>query len=185
PAELKAEKPEDVKTVVWLEYDEDKIDEFDDGAAAYVWTVKVSVIDKERGRMVGQQDFRGGDPPMTKTYSGAAYGPRPNKEGVDYLMALPRQCPGVAGASLRGPAIKAAPPDRPWPDTGRRSGGLALCRPGFYNKGQGGAHDHNQSPLRWPRVHPGTARGPAGGVRGRTRDHAPEPAPVPLAGLAD
>jgi hypothetical protein len=91
PAELKAEKPEDVKTVVWLEYDEDKIDEFDDGAAAYVWTVKVSVIDKERGRMVGQQDFRGGDPPMTKTYSGAAYGPRPNKEVVDYLMSLPRQ----------------------------------------------------------------------------------------------
>ncbi len=91
PPELKAQTPEEVGTVVWLEWGEDQVGDYDDDDPAFVQTVKVSVIDKERGRMVGQKSFRGGPPPNTKTYDGPGYGPKPTAEIVQYLTSLPRQ----------------------------------------------------------------------------------------------
>jgi hypothetical protein len=51
----------------------------------------VSVVDLGKKATVAQMTFRGGEPPMEKSGSGAAYGSKPSKDIVNYVQALPRR----------------------------------------------------------------------------------------------
>jgi hypothetical protein len=89
--DLKPKAPAEVGTVAQLRWGNDQIDTYDDGAAAYVQTCQVEVIDLAKKMVVGQNTFRGTDPPMSKSHSGSASGSKPTKEVVNWLQSLPRR----------------------------------------------------------------------------------------------
>src|SRR5262245_1828947 len=91
PNDLRAKKPDEVGTVAQLSWSEDKIDEYTDGAGAYVHVCKVDVIDLGKKSVVVSQTFRGGEPPMEKSHSGSAYGSKPTQDIVNWLKNMPRR----------------------------------------------------------------------------------------------
>lgn len=91
PEDVKAVKPEEVSTIVLLDYDKSVAGRYTDGAAGYRYTAKVTVIDKTSGTIVGRTSFKGGEPPSTKKGSGDEYGPKPSNEIKNYLLSLPRR----------------------------------------------------------------------------------------------
>jgi hypothetical protein len=90
PEEMRAGKPEEVGTVVWLDWDKTQVGQYDDGTPGYVQTCQVTVIDKGANAVVGKNAFRGGDPPKSKKKSESGMGPKPTDEIVKYLTSLPR-----------------------------------------------------------------------------------------------
>jgi hypothetical protein len=91
PKDLRADNPDEVGTVVWLEWSDKQVGEYTDNSKALVWLCKVSVIDLGAKTLVGQRDFQGSDPPQSDSGSGDVHGSKPTKEIVDYLKNLPRQ----------------------------------------------------------------------------------------------
>jgi hypothetical protein len=91
PGDLKARKPEDVGTVVQLNWSEQQIGEYDDKAGAFVHLCTVNVVDLAKKQVVASRSFRGGEPPQEKSSSGSAYGSKPTQDIVNFLKGLPRQ----------------------------------------------------------------------------------------------
>ena len=91
PGGLKASRPQDVGTIVWLEWGTTQVGTYTGGGNAYVRTCEVTVIDKSRQAIVGTADFTGSDPVSGKTGSGDEYGDAPVQKVVDYLVKLPRR----------------------------------------------------------------------------------------------
>jgi hypothetical protein len=91
PQELRAAQPEEVGTVVWLEWGADRIGMYTDGAGAYAHTCKVTIIDMSIPAIIAERDFRGSRPPETKSGSGSRYGSKPTDKIVGYLKGLPRK----------------------------------------------------------------------------------------------
>jgi hypothetical protein len=99
PEGLRATKPEDVGTIVWLDWGEDKVGHycseyipgcFSSDDPAIVNTCDVTIIDKSIPAIVVERNFRGSDPPQ-KTKGGGASGSMPTEEIVDYLQNLPKK----------------------------------------------------------------------------------------------
>jgi hypothetical protein len=88
PTELKASKPEEVGTVVWVSCSEHIAGTYVSGSKAWVQSCEVTVIDKSTGSVIGKQTFSGDRPPQTKTYSGDWHGSKPKSEIVDYIKSL-------------------------------------------------------------------------------------------------
>ena len=89
PKELRAASPDDVATVVWLTWREEKVSEYEGGKPAYVERCEVSVIDRKENVVLGKKEFRGGDPPKALSRNlSKGVGPRPYKEIADYLVSL-------------------------------------------------------------------------------------------------
>jgi hypothetical protein len=91
PPELRAASPDEVATVVWLDWREEKVGEYSGGKPACVEWCDVTVIDRQQNVTLAKKQFKGGDPPKTlKTTFIKGVGPRPYKEIADYLASLCR-----------------------------------------------------------------------------------------------
>ena len=92
PDNLRAAKPEEVGTVVWVTWGKDQVDTYENGAPAYVQTCKVTVIDKQTQTVLwDSQQFRGDEPPMEIDFSASeGSGSKPTEQVVDYLKGLPK-----------------------------------------------------------------------------------------------
>lgn len=91
PEEVKALKPEDVGTIVWVTYEPSVVGRYTGGSLGYRYTANVTVIDKASGTIIGRSTFKGGEPPSTKKGSGDAYGSKPSNDIKNYLLGLPRK----------------------------------------------------------------------------------------------
>jgi hypothetical protein len=91
PEDLRATKPDEVGTIAWLEWGEDKIGTYTDGDDAIVITCQVTVIDKSIPRIVSKTNFEGIEPPRVKRSSESGTGPIPTQKIVDYLRDLPKK----------------------------------------------------------------------------------------------
>jgi hypothetical protein len=90
PEELRATKPEDVGTIVWLDWGEDRVGFYlGSHGDATVNTCHVTIIDKSVPAIVGEINFRGSDPPE-RSY-GSSSGSMPTEVIVNYLRNLPKK----------------------------------------------------------------------------------------------
>jgi hypothetical protein len=90
PEDLRADRPDDVGTVVWLKWDKVKVGTYEGGTAAEAQTADVTVIDRKDWAVTHTTHIQGDDPPRTKKRSETGVGPRPTKQVIDYLKGLPR-----------------------------------------------------------------------------------------------
>jgi hypothetical protein len=90
PKEMQAQNPDEVQTVVWLQWGEDRIEEYDGGGWACRHLCTVTVYDKASKKCVAQENFVGGDPPeTTNTPAGSNdYGTKPNDQILFFLRGL-------------------------------------------------------------------------------------------------
>jgi len=92
PVELRADRPEDVATIVWLQWGKIKVGEYQQNKVeALVLTCKVTVIDKQSGLIVGENEFRGSNPPERWHAGVPNYGSKPTAPVIDWLKSLPRK----------------------------------------------------------------------------------------------
>jgi hypothetical protein len=92
PDDLKARTPEQVGTVVWLEWGERKVGQYGtSGGGAFVRTCNVTVIDHAQRAIVGRHYIEGGPPPTTSRRGASQYGSYPTEGIVNYLRGLPRR----------------------------------------------------------------------------------------------
>ena len=90
PAELKASKPEEVGTVVWISCSESVAGTYQSGAKGYLWNCDVTVIDLATASTVGKKSFSGDHPPQTKSNTSDWHGSKPNSEIISYIKSLKR-----------------------------------------------------------------------------------------------
>lgn len=90
PDELRPAKPEDVGTVVLLQWGKNQVGTYTGGSAAYQQTVQVTVLDKDTRDIIGQQSFSGSMPPQRKKSSESGTGSKPETEVINFVKALPR-----------------------------------------------------------------------------------------------
>jgi hypothetical protein len=92
PENLRATKPENVGTIVLLEWGEDKIGFYaSPRSEAIVITCQVTVIDKSIPAIVSKVNFEGPPPPAILKSGESATGAMPTQEIVNYLQGLPRK----------------------------------------------------------------------------------------------
>ena len=95
PETLRATSPEEVKTVVWLNWNENLVGHYEGGGSAYVYTCQMTIIDNTIPAIVAVKKMRGSEPPEYITvYSygnlpsyGNGHGDKPDIIG--YLRKLP------------------------------------------------------------------------------------------------
>jgi hypothetical protein len=94
PDPLRAARPEEVGTVVQLEYGREKGPGVygKDRWPSFFQTCQVTVLDAADRRVIGTTTVRGGDPPSEISDSQReGVGPPPTAPIIDYLKGLPRQ----------------------------------------------------------------------------------------------
>lgn len=99
PSELRASTPDEVGTVVWLDWEEEFRFHYDYGGGiygnAYRYNCKATIIDRSIPAKVGARSFIGSEPPrqhVISTYYGEShYGSKPFDEILNYLESLPRR----------------------------------------------------------------------------------------------
>jgi hypothetical protein len=92
PEDLRAAKPEDVTTVVWLRWDKATVGTYTSGGSAYRWSCNVTVIDLATRTTIGSQMFEGSPPPTTvRGKPGESHsGDKPTDAVLGYLKSFPR-----------------------------------------------------------------------------------------------
>ncbi len=94
PASLRASRPEEVGTVVQLDYGREPGRGVygKDRLPSFVQTCQVTVIDRASRAVVATALVHGGDPPdHIEDGDKEGVGPRPTPQILDYLKGLPRQ----------------------------------------------------------------------------------------------
>jgi hypothetical protein len=92
PDDLRATKPEEVVTVVLLNWRKGKVGDYEGGGAAYQQNVTVTVIDLATKTVLCYNEIYGGPPPQNiDSRSSEGTGSKPTKELVEYLKGLPRK----------------------------------------------------------------------------------------------
>jgi hypothetical protein len=91
PEELRATKPENVGTIVWLDWGEDEVGTYTDAETATVITCHMTVIDKSIPAIVGEINFRGDDPPELKKRLDSSSGTTPDEDIVFFLQNVPKK----------------------------------------------------------------------------------------------
>jgi hypothetical protein len=94
PDALRASRPEEVGTVVWLEYGRERgMGVYgNDHLPSFIQTCKVTVIDQASRSVIATTLLHGGAPPETINEGAKeGVGPRPTAEVIAYLKGLPRQ----------------------------------------------------------------------------------------------
>lgn len=90
PPALRPETPDDVGTIVWLQWGTQVVGRYRDNVSAFVVTCQVTIIDKSTGKIIAERAFVGGDPPATRRKrSDANTGSNPTPEIINWLAALP------------------------------------------------------------------------------------------------
>jgi hypothetical protein len=90
PPALSPQGPVEVGAVALLEWSKKKVGVYDKGGNAYIQVCHLTLVDKARNVIAGEEDFEG-VPKVTTSSSGDDTGPRPIEEIVDYLSSLPRK----------------------------------------------------------------------------------------------
>ena len=90
PADLRSSTPEDVATIVWLEWSEDVIGKYNDGTPARVHKCEVTVVDKTTFRVIAQRTFRGTEPPkeIRQNSQWQGIGERPTLPILQFLSSM-------------------------------------------------------------------------------------------------
>lgn len=91
PEELIAKSPEEVGTIIWLNWGEVLVGRYTDGAGGYRIICEVTIIDKEKSTIVDKETFSGSDPLSVKEGSGNRTGSKPTNEIINYISTLPRK----------------------------------------------------------------------------------------------
>lgn len=91
PEKVRATTPNEVGTIILLEWTEDAVGHYSWGGTAYVHTANVSVIDKAMPALMIDRIFRGSDPPSKKIGRGDAYGSKPTGEIISFIAGLPKK----------------------------------------------------------------------------------------------
>jgi hypothetical protein len=96
PDDMRAARPDEVGTVVWLDYGREKDASFYDRNGqhlpAFRQTCTVRVIDAGDRHVLANAVERGGDPPSQIDENATeGVGPKPTAEVVHYLRSLPRK----------------------------------------------------------------------------------------------
>ena len=89
--ELRPESPEDVGTVIWLDWGRSTYGSYTDGAKAYRKTCQITVIDLDKGLIVDRRSFSGSKPPGSKSGGGSRSGSKPTREVIKYIESYPRK----------------------------------------------------------------------------------------------
>jgi hypothetical protein len=90
--DLRPTTPEEVGTLVLLQWGSRQVGRYGEmGGSASVQTCSVVVLDKERGKIVGETEVEGGPPPRTGSRLRGASGSRPTDKVIAYLYSLPRR----------------------------------------------------------------------------------------------
>lgn len=84
--DFRATSPGEVGTIVFLEYSQEKVGWYTDGADALRWSAKVTVIDATIPAVVASTDVVGHDPLMFKTHREAASGSKPDVQVLKFLQ---------------------------------------------------------------------------------------------------
>ena len=90
PSDVKATKPEEVTTVVWVSCTEHEAGSYTSGSKAYVKDCDVTVIDTLSDTIIGKRSFTGESPPQRKSYRGDWHGSKPNTNIIEYIKSLKR-----------------------------------------------------------------------------------------------
>jgi hypothetical protein len=90
PAGLRSSTPEDVQTIVWLDWAEEVVDKYTDGTPARVYICHVTVLDSATFRVIAQRTFRGTEPPqeIRKDSNWQGIGERPTLPILQYLSSM-------------------------------------------------------------------------------------------------
>lgn len=92
PPPLRSAKPEDVGTIVWLEYGQKLVGKYEGGAWAYAQTCRITLIDRARNVIIARQNVEGPPPPQTiSEREHAGYGGMPWPQVIAYLSSLPKR----------------------------------------------------------------------------------------------
>lgn len=92
PGRLRAATPDDVGTVVLVQESSRKVGTYTGGEPAWQAVWKVSVVDLDKGKVVGRALLRGKHPSFVANIeAGENYGPAPWDDLVAYLKKLPRR----------------------------------------------------------------------------------------------
>jgi hypothetical protein len=89
PEGMRAAKPEEVGTVVLLNWGKEQVGTYTGGGAAYQQTCQVTVVNHKTKKVIVSQMFLGGEPPQT-TKSSTATGSSPGPDIVRFLGQLPK-----------------------------------------------------------------------------------------------
>jgi hypothetical protein len=90
PEPLKPSVPDDVGTIVWLEWGQESVGHYTDNVEAFMITCKVTVIDRSKGVIIAEREFVGGPPPdRRRRYSDPNHGSNPANEIVAWLARMP------------------------------------------------------------------------------------------------
>lgn len=93
PRAVRAERPDEVRMVIWLTPGEARYGTYSSGAGAYLRTIRIEYYDLARAELYGVTTLSG--PPPVKRISSRlpnAYGRKPTaKEFHDHISALPRE----------------------------------------------------------------------------------------------
>ena len=88
PPDLRAAKPVEVGTVVWLSWSTEYSASYSQ-STAYVVDCVLTLIDASKKVVIGRESFTGGPPPRQVERGKDGYGSRPLEEIVAYLKGLP------------------------------------------------------------------------------------------------
>jgi hypothetical protein len=90
---VRADTPDEVGTVVWLDWGSEAIGSYNTGRVATIVTCTVSVIDHASHTVLARKVFKGDEPPYhvsrPKGETGPIAGPKPTGSIVTYLESLP------------------------------------------------------------------------------------------------
>jgi hypothetical protein len=93
PREIRAGTPQEVGTVVAIEWSEVPAATYQSGATGYRRRARIWLVDDATGRLVAHQICYGPEPPQTKSGTSDWHGPQPTRQIVDYLRACPESAP--------------------------------------------------------------------------------------------
>ena len=88
PAKLKPNSPEEVKFVVWLEYNTTQVGTYSDGDGAYQVSCYVTLINKASKKVLEKRQFFGSAPPSMKDSKSSGFGGSPDRQIRAYLSSL-------------------------------------------------------------------------------------------------
>jgi hypothetical protein len=89
---IRANKPEEVGTIIWIEAGSKGVGQYTDGAYALQDYYTVTIIDKSANMILAKKVIEGPPPPSGKTYFGNASGGLPDDaDVVKYILSINRQ----------------------------------------------------------------------------------------------
>lgn len=90
PLSVRPNKPEDVGMIVWLQWRTETVGRYTDGVDAFIVKCNVTLIDKQQGIIIAEQEFTGSQPPQRRqNHNDPNIGSTPNHEVMNWLLNLP------------------------------------------------------------------------------------------------